>query len=591
MRACSRDAGREPLVGSAGSRAAYTRTRDRPTVTLDQVLGQPALFQLTESSELPATLSLRERRLLVGALNFHALMAPARELTVHEYGGGWDSLPRTTDDTTFSGMSRAYRARKYSLRMKSTVSDEEWEHVAAERKSQELAAHSARHIHVSGDEVLDFDPPRDIAPTLIRRTLRAIRARMPLIYDELRDVELLRHRGALIRRAPRRDFEAEFLPGAPDEHSAIIPAVRPPIGALRAVILGLHWFELGGAERWAFETVRLVREAGLLPIVLTNRDSHQPWITRPELDGALIIPFSEATSRSQTPGVEELLRALLRTFDVRGVVVHHNQWLYDRLHWLARSRPDVPIVDSTHIIEYRGGGYPLSSALVADVITHHHVISPALRRWMIETQGIASERVVMAPLGGLTVDAQEAAFRERGDEPFTVAFVGRMARQKAPEVFAAMAHRLQQQGRKFRFIMHGDGEMAGWVDDLLRAYGLTDIVRRDSFAPVAETLDEAHVLVITSHNEGLTLTTFEAIAHGVPVVSTGVGAQSDIIPPTALVARNVHRAVVEAAARVAWLADDESARRELWETERAAEQALLSHATANEWFTKEINTW
>ncbi len=84
------------------------------------------------------------------------------------------------------------------------------------------------------------------------------------------------------------------------------------------------------------------REAGLLPIVLTNRDSHQPWIGRPELDGALIVPFSEPTVRSQTAGVEELLRAILRTFDVRGVVVHHNQWLYDRLHWIARSRPGLP---------------------------------------------------------------------------------------------------------------------------------------------------------------------------------------------------------------------------------------------------------
>ncbi|MGW9588132.1 glycosyltransferase [Microbacterium sp. NPDC055455] len=555
------------------------------------MLGQPALFRLTDSSEIPDDLSLRERRLLVGALNFHALMAPEQELVVHEYGGGWDSLPRTSDDTTFSGMSRAFRKREYSLRAASVVSPEEWARVEAEREARELVAQPVRHIHVSRDEVLDFDPPRDIEPTLVRRTLRAIRARMPLLYDEARDIELLRHRAALIRRAPRRDFEAEFLPGAAHSDSAIIPAVQHPAGAERAVIVGLHWFELGGAERWAFESVRLIREAGLLPIVLTNRDSHQPWITRPELDDALIIPFSEATSKSQTPGVEELLRALLRTFDVRGAVVHHNQWLYDRLHWIARSRPGIPIVDSTHVIEYRGGGYPLSSALVADVITTHHVISPALERWMIDRQGIAPDRVVMAPLGGLTVDAREAEFRARGDEPFTVAFVGRMARQKAPEVFVAMANRLRKQGRDFRFIMHGDGEMAGWVGDLLRAYGLTDVVRRDSTVPVETTLDEAHVLVVTSHNEGLTLTTLEAITHGVPVVSTDVGAQSDIIPASGLVPKNVHRAVRTAAERVAVLADDEARRRELWRAEREAEQRLLSHPSASEWFTKEIKTW
>ncbi len=56
---------------------------------------------------------------------------------------------------------------------------------------------------------------------------------------------------------------------------------------------------------------------------------------------------------------------------------------------------------------------------------------------MIDVQGVAGEKVVMAPLGGLTVDPQrrEISAGVREGEPFTVAFIGRMARQKAPEVF------------------------------------------------------------------------------------------------------------------------------------------------------------
>jgi len=211
----------------------------------------------------------------------------------------------------------------------------------------------------------------------------------------------------------------------------------------------------------------------------------------------------------------------------------------------------------------------------------------------VETQGVAPEKVVMAPLGGLTVERAEAVFRpRRDDEPFTVAFIGRMARQKAPEVFLSMAHRLHGEDPGIRFILHGDGELATWADDLMSAYGLTEVVeRRDSTVPVDRTLDEAHVLVVTSHNEGLTLTTLEAITHGVPVVSTDVGAQSDIIPPRGLVSRNVHRAVREAAQKVAWLSRDESARRDLWRDEREAEEQLLSVASASEWFTQEVGSW
>lgn len=562
-------------------------------MTSESVSGRAALYRLTHSEEVPSDLSVREQRLFEGALNFHALMAPGRRLQLHFYDGTWESLPRLTDDSSFNGMSRAFRARLFGAEMESLVAPEDRAALPAEEASIHLTGHGARHLHISRDEVIAFDPPRYVPTDPLRRVARAIRARAPLMYDEIRDVELLRHRRSYTSRAARRDYAAEFAPGGAHDDTRIVPAPPAPDGAPKAVLFGLHWFELGGAERWAFESIRIAREAGFLPIVLSNRDSQQPWISRPELDGALIIPFSEATVLSQTAGVEELLRAILRTYDVRGVVVHHNQWLYDRLDWIALSRPDIPIVDSTHIVEYRGGGFPLSSVLVDDAITTHHTISPSLARWMTETQGVAADKVVMAPLGGLTVEPGDATFRPRvPGAPFTVAFIGRMARQKAPEVFVEAVHRLAGSPVPMRFIMHGDGDMATWVTDVIRGAGLEGVIeRRTSATPVAATLDEADLLVVSSHNEGLTLTTLEAIAHGVPVVSTNVGAQSDIIPARGLVSRNVHLAVRQIEKKVTWLAEDETARELLWQEEHAAEQQLTHHVSASDWFAKEVSAW
>lgn len=562
------------------------------SVTPLQALDQPALFRF-EDPQTGANLSERERRLLVGALNFHALMAPQRTLRIHLYDGSVETTPRLTDDSTFDGLSRNNRHRIESFDIVSSVSVEEREPELTEAASARLVASPARHLHVSSDGVLDSDPYRPQRPGLIGGIARSVKSRAPLLYDDARDLSLLRFRRKLTTAIEPRDYEAEFRRGGAHEDEVIVPAGPTLEGAQKAVIIGLHWFELGGAELWAFETVRLVREAGLLPIVLTNRDSHQPWVTRPELDGALLIPFSEPTVQSQTAGVEPLLRSLLRTFDVRGVVIHHNQWLYDRVAWIAASRPGIPIIDSTHIVEYTGGGYPLSSAIASKSITTHHVISPSLARWMTDVQRIPADRVVMAPLGGLTVKPKDAVFRPRAaGEQFTVAFIGRMARQKAPEVFITMARRLKRQGYSLRFILHGGGELSSWVDDIIEAEGLkADIVRRTSDTPVAETLDEAHVLVVSSHNEGLTLTTLEAIAHGVPVISTDVGAQSDIIPASALVPRHARLAARRLAEAVAPLVDDEEAREALWRKERKAEKKLLSQQSASSWFKEEVGSW
>jgi glycosyltransferase involved in cell wall biosynthesis len=117
------------------------------------------------------------------------------------------------------------------------------------------------------------------------------------------------------------------------------------------------------------------------------------------------------------------------------------------------------------------------------------------------------------------------------------------------------------------------------------------IERRTSQVPVSETLDESHLLVVSSHNEGLTLTTLEAVTMGVPVLSTNVGAQSDIIPDTALVPRHVHRAARALARLVIGLVDDEGAREALWRRERKSEKKLLANTSATEWFAKEIREW
>lgn len=54
----------------------------------------------------------------------------------------------------------------------------------------------------------------------------------------------------------------------------------------------MHWLQSGGAERWAMETVALARQAGLLPIVITDSDGHQPWITRHEFDDTVLLPLT-----------------------------------------------------------------------------------------------------------------------------------------------------------------------------------------------------------------------------------------------------------------------------------------------------------
>ncbi|MFB6609579.1 glycosyltransferase [Agromyces sp. NPDC056379] len=536
------------------------------------IAGVVACFEPNDLASFMAVvdrLSLREQRLAIAAANFRALCHPATEIELILHRGNGGERPRLTsapvhrhDDIRSRPVIGTLRFRAHSAVAPVVAGSNE-----------------TFHALISPDTAMAED---DGTPMSAYWRLRQrIEHRFPLQYDLLRQRVLARReRGLHSRPLMRRPLTDE------ERAAAALPVVD---GQQRAVLVGLHWLDLGGAERWAVETVKLVRDAGFLPIVVTDRESHQPWITRPEFDGAVVIPLSFPLDE---PGDESFLRAILGDFDIAGVIVHHCAWLYDRLPLIKTWCPGVPVVDSLHIIEYAGGGYPASGVHLDPYIDLHHVISPQLADWLTGPQQVASEKVVLAPLVGLTVEQQHSGFVDTAGDTLRLGFVGRLVRQKRPYLFLKLLRRLHDDGVPIRAIMHGSGELEGTVRQRIHDYGLDGLVElRDHEAPVSETLAEIDLLVVSSQNEGITLTTFEALAAGVPVLSADVGSQDTIVHDEMLVPRAPHGFVDDAAAAIAHLATDPEARREAWEQEMARARAFSAQESATEWMRRTLQAW
>jgi hypothetical protein len=482
-----------------------------------------AVFELLDEAGVSldgasGPLDERERRLVIGAATFHALCQPGRTIRLTVLRGPTGSPPALTDRKVHRIEWPDDREVVGSVVLLSTA----------------RPPVGATPVAGLADLVVDVGGPPEYEhlygkhPTVASRARKAARFLAPIPFDALRQ-----YRTDLLERQSR----ATTLPRKPAidlAHGVTgVPVDRPA-----AVLFGLHWLELGGAERWALDTVRIAAEAGLTPIVVTDRTSAHPWITRPELADAVVVPLTQPLDPAADA---ELLSGLLANFDIRGVHIHHNTWLYQRLPWLKAQRPDIPVVDSLHILEWRTGGFVDIAARLSNVIDVHHVISPALRDYLLGQQGMPPAKIKLATLANLT--GSDIASVDRGradDDPFTVAFVGRFTQQKRPYLFLQLAARLRRAAPgKVRFVMHGDGELGNEVRSLCARYGLGDVLEvRSPEIPVARTLAEADVLVISSDNEGLTLTSFEATAAGVPVVSTDVGSQASLIATDLLCPRH-----------------------------------------------------
>ncbi|MBI5958782.1 MAG: glycosyltransferase [Chloroflexi bacterium] len=166
-------------------------------------------------------------------------------------------------------------------------------------------------------------------------------------------------------------------------------------------------------------------------------------------------------------------------------------------------------------------------------------ISPRLRDELVQDYAIAPlEKFSVVPLGLELAPFAEMArhqgdFRARfnlpADAPL-VGIIGRLVPVKNHELFLNMAARVRQAIPSAHFVIVGDGETRAAVEAQVSALGLENAVTFTGWqADVKPAYSALDVLVISSRNEGTPVSIIEALAAGVPVVSTAVGGVPDLL--------------------------------------------------------------
>lgn len=461
---------------------------------------------VSDPSDLLENLSARERSLVRASLAFHALSRPGRTVRVDfrrpARPGGTPQL--TGADPMSAGPSLG---------------------VVTVRGRGDLVE-AAPVVKVAAIVTADGDaaePPVDRRRRR-RRFVDDLALRFPVWGDEVKQAAL----AFGLARADRviTDRVEPLTAGEP---------VTPRDGAPKSVLFGLYWLEHGGAEKWALETVKLARDEGLHPIVVTDMAASQVLAGHPALEGATLLVLGEGVAH------EPLLREIARNYRLVGAVIHHSNWLYAALPLLRQLRPGIPTVDSLHVIEWENGGFPMVSARYDAFVDTHHVIAPGLRDYLTDVKHVDPAKVVYAPLRSLGFRKTEltAGRRRFSAAPVTLGYVGRAVVQKRPLLFLELVRRLRRGGTDVRAIMHGDGPLSSLVRERARRWGLDDVVEfRGPEIGVDSTYDEIDVLVISSQVEGLTLTSMEVGRAGVPIISADVGSQRVLTSKALLMSRS-----------------------------------------------------
>ncbi|MEM6439549.1 MAG: glycosyltransferase family 4 protein [Pseudomonadota bacterium] len=327
---------------------------------------------------------------------------------------------------------------------------------------------------------------------------------------------------------------------------ATTPASKDP-----AILIGLHWLEVGGAEALAFDTIRWALEAGLRVIAISERPSPERLRGRLPDDPRFRYIRADRYVPRRLTGL--LVRRLIETENVRLTHNHHHAGLYEAMPAVRAAHPQVFNIDSTHIVEHRDGGYCRVSGVWSNYLDLRHVISEGLGDFYRDRYG---DRPTIR-VGRMLSEAQRAAEPKPvrvgpGRKECRVAFVGRMVHQKRPLLVLQAARRLIPWGRRkgiaFRFDLVGEGGYLEPVRKMIERYRLGEhVTLHPAGADVPALLGESDVMLLPSSNEGLALVCYEAILAGCVPITTDVGAQKELVPgellapysPLAAVSRSV----------------------------------------------------
>lgn len=347
--------------------------------------------------------------------------------------------------------------------------------------------------------------------------------------------------------------------------------------------IAMHWAESGGAESWAWEQARIAHDAGFNLVFTFDRCAPQRALNlASELSDDIYLIDQSVPRRDWPALVVEFMEKHRPGF----VHVHHSMFVYHMLPLIKSLYPHLHVEDSTHIAEHRGGGFVATSIGAKEFVDLHHVISPQLQR-LYDEGAVDPVKVVFRPLTSFTSDQSEPKpVLIDSSRPVRLGFLGRLSPQKRPVLFLALAAFLNKRypGR-FEFIMQGSGELEGVVQQQIKRMRLENVVQRRGWGPTKDFFDDVDILVLTSENEGLTLTTIEADAEGVLVVSTDVGSQETVIAPGALLPREPIQFFNEARKLFPRLLNEPGFIAKLARDQRAQLNHLRSLESASEFFT------
>lgn len=213
---------------------------------------------------------------------------------------------------------------------------------------------------------------------------------------------------------------------------------------------------------------------------------------------------------------------------------------YSLLPYLKAKYPNIPIIDYVHMEEWynRNGGYSRDSSMVSSVIDKTLLCNKNSENILLKYFKRNPEEIQTVYIG---VDEKEfnpenydkkellKKYNVESDK-FIISYICRITDQKRPHLLIKIIQKLKEQRDDFVVLVVGDGNMLSQIKSEAKKLQLQNNIKfLGNVTKTKEIYAISDLTINCSIKEGLALTAYESLAMGVPVVSSDVGGQKELI--------------------------------------------------------------
>lgn len=232
------------------------------------------------------------------------------------------------------------------------------------------------------------------------------------------------------------------------------------------------------------------------------------------------IPLNSMTASEIKRAIKEFKPDIIHSHDVRATVL---------AAWVSGK---VPIVTHLHVnsedmsnINFKSVLYMLASKKAKKVIVvSDSCLNEYIFKNTIQNKSVLLKNVIYSPRIEKLMD------KDKNYYDFDFVFLGRLSHQKNPQKVARVAARVLTQYPSATFGIIGEGDLRQEMEDILKNEGVMDRVTFTGRLPYPyKALKQAKCMLMCSRFEGTPIAALEAMALGVPIVSTPVDGMLDIV--------------------------------------------------------------